>query len=446
MIIFIVYLAILFIFTLFSYILTDPNLVMSTHPLYWNFQVYMWETFYSQSRFITASYIFIVFALFILYFWTYTYFKKKKIIFKFDLKSIYLWAYGVILVPLTLSYNALSHDIFNYMFNVRMITKYGIDPHKMRVLDFVGRDDWTRFIHNLETYSPYGYGWTAIALIPSYLGMEKFLPTYVLFKLLTLVGLVIIYFGLQHLSQTLRNRNLYIHELVLLFLNPLFLLEALSSHHNDFWMMVPAVWAVSMIIRFMQPRIFNKSTKYKILYFTAASLLLTFSILIKLVTIVLIPLFVFAFVFVFFLRNYTGAIKKRFKLPIPTDFLVNGLLHLTKWVQPFIPTLISVVLFLPLFTTRSKWFLPWYLLWIIVWIPFVKSKFIRNLIIVFTFSSLLRYVPWLYNSFEYSDEILRNQRLVTWVIPIVYLFTNIKSNFKTNVKYTSTNLKKLGRM
>ncbi|GIK83939.1 MAG: hypothetical protein BroJett025_05610 [Patescibacteria group bacterium] len=189
--------------------------------------------------------------------------------------------------------------------------------------------------------------------------------------------------------------------------------------------MAPAVLSVSMLLRLLQNRI-QGGFKNKVVYFICASLLLGLSVSVKLATVLLVPLFVLAALLIFFLQKYAQLIQARFRLPIPTAFISQGLLFLVRLAEKYIPTVLALILFIPLFTARSQQFLPWYLVWILVWVPFIKNSTVRNMILVFSFSSLLRYVPWLRNGFEYSDEILLQQKLITWLIPIVYVFTHIK--------------------
>ena len=440
MILFVLFFLILFLYAIFSYILTEPNLILSSHPLYWNFQLWMWDRFYHNAEFITATYIFIIISLFFIYGWLVYILSKKQIIFKLSFESMHTWAYGVLIVPLLVSYNALSHDIFNYIFNAKMVLVYGYNPHIKTALDFAQIDDWVRFMHNIHTTAPYGYGWTAISLIPSFLGMEKLLPTLLFFKLFMVLGVIFLYFALQHLSKTVFKRSLYVHELAIIFLNPLFLIEVFSNYHNDVWMMAPAVLGVSILLRLIESAVGKQFDKKTFLYFIVSCILLSFSVSIKLVTVVLVPFFFIGFLILFLLPYYSSLIKARFNLPIPTQFISAGLLFFTRFINQYIPTGVAILLFLPLLTQRSQQFLPWYLVWILVWIPFIQSRAIKNTILILSLSAMLRYVPWLYNGFEYSAEITSQQKLITWIIPVVYLFTNIQDTIRGN-----RGTKKLGK-
>jgi len=434
LILLVLFFLVLVLYAVFSYILTDPNLVLSSQPIYWNFQTYLWDHFYNNPKFISWSFAFLILMMFLGYAWVVSILKERKTEFKFDFKSKYLWIYTLLISPLVFSYNALSHDIFNYMFNAKMVLVYGANPHIRTAMEFAETDSWVRFMHNIHTYAPYGYGWTALSLIPSFLGMEKFLPTLFLFRLFMILSIVFLFFAMQHLSRTLNRRNLYLHELALVFFNPLFLLEVISNYHNDLWMMAPAVLAVSMILRLMRVNNAKNHLKKSAVYFVMASLLLIFSISIKLVTVLIAPLFILGLLVVFFLQKYSELIKSRFRFPIPTILVSKGLLFFVSWLEKLLPALLAIVLFLPLFTARSQQFLPWYLLWVLPWAPFIRSKILRNLILIFSLSAMLRYLPWLSNSFEYSNEIIFQQKMITWTIPLIYLVTNFKQTIKNTRK------------
>ncbi len=425
------------LYALFSFILTEPNLVMSSHPLYWNFQTYMWEHFYANSQFVTAFYIFIIIALFCSYLLIVYSLAQKKIEFTLSLKSKYLWLFLLVLVPILISYNALSHDVFNYMFYAKMLLVHHANPYVFTPQDFEKTDLWVRFMHNVDVINVYGYAWTGLSLVPFVLGFQKFLLTLIAFKVFTVFGVFLLYQALQHLSRSIYNRNLYVHELALVFLNPLFLLEAVSNYHNDLWMMIPAVFSVSMLIRLFNNTWSNTTKVSKPVYFGLSSGLLFISIFIKLATVVLVPFYIFAALFLFFLPQYSALIQKRFHIPVPVILISAGLQFISRLVEKYIPTIVALTLFATLFSERSRQFLPWYLLWIIVWVPFIQNKTIRNLFLVFSLSCLLRYVPWLENAYEYSPEIILRQKVVTWGIPALYLLTRLKD--------TVFSMKKFGR-
>jgi hypothetical protein len=422
---YIFFLFILFtVYSIFTYALTDPNLVLSSNDAYWKFQSFMWNNFYHVSVFLTYFFAISVILMFVVYAYLVIGLKNSKETIGNFFKSKYIAIFLLLIFPLFLSYNSLSYDVFNYAFNAKMVVEYQANPHREVALDYAD-DEWVRFMHNVHTPAPYGYTWTALSLVPYLLGFGKLLPTLFLFKVMSVFSLVLLYFALEHLSITINKRKLYLGELTLVFLNPLLLIEVVSNYHNDLWMMVPAIFAVSYLIRSFYEK--NKINKNKSLSLALLSLILIgISISIKLATLVLLPVFIFILTITFFLKYYSVLIQKRFKLPIPQALVAKGLEYFSLKIVDYIPTLMALLMFIPLLTARSQQFLPWYLIWVLVWLPFIKNALIRNTIIVFSFSSLLRYLPWLYNSFEYSPEILQHQKLITWLIPFIYLFTRLR--------------------
>jgi hypothetical protein len=66
-----------------------------------------------------------------------------------------------------------------------------------------------------------------------------------------------------------------------------------------------------------------------------------------------------------------------------------------------------------LFTTRSQQFNPWYLIWPLSFLPFLRSKTLKAGLVVFSFTSLLRYVPLLFVG-GYSEAVQLQMRVITW--------------------------------
>src|SRR5260221_13153880 len=66
---FFVYFLLLTAYAIFSYWLTDSNLVLTTWAPYWNFQQMMWKTFFLNAQLMTEVYVVLISALFVVYFW-----------------------------------------------------------------------------------------------------------------------------------------------------------------------------------------------------------------------------------------------------------------------------------------------------------------------------------------------------------------------------------------
>ncbi len=357
-------------YSVYSYTQADSNLVLSTFPLYWKAQEWLWQIGYHQRELSAWMYGGLLVAMVV---------SCMLVVKKFSESEKKSTLISVALI-LLLSHNALSHDIFNYIFNARMVVKYAMNPHIHTALEFPS-DDWTRFMHNTHTPAPYGYGWTLLSLTPIVLGSGKFLVTYVLMKVWIIVGFVLLWFAMKRLALMANLQKVYENTKWFLFLNPLVLIETFSNAHNDAWMMAPAVFALSLM--------FSKKKRSWIAYGYAAVSMI-FSISIKFASIVLLPIFL-----ILALRS----IKK----------------HLFfNFVDSYWAELSSIALFLPLLTSRSQQFHPWYLIWSLTFIPFIKMDWMRWLFVAFSVSSLVRYVPYIRVG-DYTQGVLSQELLLTWI-------------------------------
>jgi len=359
--------------------LTDPNLTLLNLNFFVSLQTYLWQHVLPLQNFRTIFYGVLIILIFI----NYLLILKNWHDLKLDVRQNF-WKFLIIVsLPLIFSYNALSHDLFNYIFNAKMIIEYGANPHVQTAINFPN-DPMLRFMNNIHTPAPYGYGWTTLSLLPYLAGLGKFLSTFIVFKLFAFLSLIL---ALLISEKFWRKANYF--KLALFFLNPLLLIEILSSAHNDLWMLAPALLAVYLATNLQKKKFFK---------IILIAVLLAVSISIKFATIVLLPLIIYLA-----LKNRLGRLGK-----FPTYDLM------------------AIAMFAPLLTERSKQFLPWYLLWSLIFLPLIKNKFLRNLLIVFSFSSLLRYLPWMYYlpwmSFHLDSSSLESlQKAITWLIPSFYL-------------------------
>lgn len=391
---------ILFLFSVFSFSLTDPNLVLTSWPPYWQFQQWIWQTFFENRVLLTYTYLALVALSFTVYVGWLRYVKTRSI-------KLSLIAYLLILSPLLLSYNALSHDVFNYIFNAKIVRVYQANPHVQVALDFP-QDDWLRFMHNTHTTAPYGYGWTALSLVPSALGLDKFVVTWEIFRIFSLLSLVLLWSG-YGLYQRITGLRLSLWAKSVVLFNPLLVMEVISTQHNDLWMMVPALVSLIML----------RAKKMSGWLVGLSALLLAFSISTKLATALLIPVWV-------------GLVGLRL-------IKVNNVVWWTEMKKigvTFWPLAASVLMFLPLLTLRSQQFHPWYLIWVLVWLPLFESlenakpgvaKFLnvvqpmwRDAMLILSVSSMMRYLPWLWAG-GFEGNVLWQQKLVTWVPLVVFV-------------------------
>ncbi len=416
---------------IWSYILTDPNLIFTSFSPYWSSQEWLWQNLLPNKLLLSWSYFVIISLLFVAWVFMLTGLKKKSFFLRGHYRQkkwLIILIYFLLISPFLFANNALSHDLFNYIFNAKMVIVYHANPHSKVALDFAA-DHWTRFMHNTHTPAPYWYGWTAISLLPFVLGLGKFTLTWLSFKLFSLASLIGLFFSLKALAQKLEIKVKTWHWATV-FLNPFFLIEFLGNGHNDLWMMLFLVIALIWLVAAIK----NQSCSLGRIRLRDSQLILgsalwfLLSISIKLATLIVLPWLLLLGLLAYLRINHVlwQTFAVWFKKKIDT------LLKLT-------PLVFSIAFFLLLFSARSRQFLPWYLSWSFVWLPLLLPQaqkitfglvrldrhdtfsWLANTIfywclwlISFSFSSLFRYLPWLYYD-RYTPQIILEQKAAIWL-------------------------------
>ena len=361
------YIFLFFIYALFSFVFTDPNLTLINTTWFTHWQSFLWQKVSPNIFLRTATYLFLIIGLFINYYYLLKNWPKKLGFFEKKIIFYLVILFGILL----LSYNALSHDVFNYIFNARIVIKYGANPHLVSALNFIN-DPWSRFMHNVHTTAPYGQLWTLLSLIPYYLGFNKFILTWLNFKFFSFLAMLIAFFCSWKLLDKNKDKNF---KLALLFLNPLILIETLSNAHNDWWMMWP------VLLSFLVAKKFKEEKEKKYWRLLIIILLMVFSVFTKFASLLALPFLIY-----YLIENYLN------KLNIFKNNLLN---KLKKFINQYFWDLTSFALFLPLLTVRSQRFLTWYLIWPMAFLPLLKNKWWKNNLLLFSFTALLSYVPWM---------------------------------------------------
>ena len=153
-----------------------------------------------------------------------------------------LWYIIILCVGiLALSYNAFSYDLFNYIFDAKIATFYQQNPYLSKALDFP-QDPMLGFMHWTQRTYPYGPVWLLLTIPLSFLGLQYFLGTLVLFKLFIIsCYLASVYCLSKIMQKTDRENELY--AMAFFALNPLVLIESVVSAHLDMVMMFFALLA-----------------------------------------------------------------------------------------------------------------------------------------------------------------------------------------------------------
>ena len=352
-----------FFVSLYSYTQRDLNLTIFNTPFLQQIQNSLIELGYYQRPMATLLFLILSLLLIGLY--------CKIVLGKLMLnKSQLIVTVGLLVGLGLLAYPMFSHDIFNYLFNAKMVLVYGSNPHIQTALDFAW-DPWIRFMHNVHTAAPYGYGWTATSLLPVWLGLPRFTISLFLMKAWIVGFYLLEAFLFYKLSLKLFPKKALFRTAVMV-LNPLLLVETVIVGHNDSVMM--ALTLLSLLILYSDSLPNIKRYPLVLLAWLA-------SVSIKYATVVLIPFY--------FLRR---------KIDI---FTWGGLV------------LLAVLL------SRSGQLHSWYLHWGIVLLLLSKKWWAVALALLLSIGGLLRYAPFIY--YGNWDAPVPLQRYIILGLPLLLL-------------------------
>jgi hypothetical protein len=297
----------------------------------------------------------------------------------------FYWILGIGLLGI-FSYPMFSYDLFNYIFNAKMALIYQANPHIRTAIEF-SFDPMLRFMQNVHTPAPYGYGWTALSLIP---GLAWFSGKFILVFWAMKAFIAVFWLGQLWLFKKLVAKLFPAESwrFWLFALNPLVLVETLINGHNDVVMMFLALLAFWYWLNFAKVKVF-------------IGLLLSASI--KYATIILLPL-----------------------------FLLQGR-NLNKID---IPSLSAALLFGVMFT-RPDQLHSWYLLWGFSFAVLAKSKWLVSFFTAITFGAFLRYAPYIY--FGNWDPPVYLWRNLIWVFslaitPLLLKFFKAQNNVSKHLR------------
>lgn len=343
------------IFTIFSYFFIDVN--------YFPLQS-LYTGFYSNHRGMVALLYTLLISLLFAEYMLILFLLKHKILVFSQIRLLVI----LIFIATILSYPAmLSFDIFNYMATAKTLFFYRENPYIVMPIDFIGESllMYTRAANKIALYGPV---WIISSGIPYFLSFGNVLLSVLNFK----AFVAIFYFGTLWLIWQLSKKNIY--SLAFFSLNPLILIEIFVSGHND------------IVMIFFVLSSFYTLSRQK--YFLAIIIFIT-SILIKYATIFLLPVFIYTLY-----RKYRNGDYK-----FERTYLLCAIVMLVVFLLSFL---------------REEIY-PWYALWFLSFISLIlDKKQAVTLSIIFSFSLLLRYVPFMfYGTYGGSTPLLRE--LLTFI-------------------------------
>lgn len=314
------YIVVLVLFSIYSFALMDPNITLVNHSAWDAFRSIMLPLGYYH-----REWSFFIYALMlILLFFFQWYFVKKG-------SNPVMVAGGVVLATF-ISYPFLSHDLFNYMFDAKIVTVYGSNPYLHVPLEYVS-DPWLRFMH--WTHRPYPYGplFLLVSILPAFMAMGKLLPMLLLFRLT---------WGFIYVCAVIVLARFDKRSALFVATSPLIIIEGLFNGHNDVIAMSFGIIAAVYAMR-------GKTAKSLVMFFVSSMV------------------------------KYTS---------LPFMLLVLK----RKWAAPLAATLFLIgTLFLAI---RNGGWYSWYFLNLFILVPYYKEKAFLPLSILSCFL-LISYYPYI---------------------------------------------------
>lgn len=271
--------------------------------------------------------------------------KNKKI------SSATIWKLIIFtVVLLTFSYNGFSYDLFNYIFDAKIITHYHLNPYQYKALDFP-QDPMLSFMHWTQRTYPYGPVWIFLTLPFSYLGFQLFLPTLFLFKSIESISVLGTAFFIQKIMKKVDPAYSLLSVTFFAF-SPLVVIEGLISAHNDMSMIFLVTLSLYLLIE----------KKY-----IRSIFMLVVSAGIKFATITALPLFLFVW-------------KQK---------------KISNWTNIFFVGVLLGILPIVAASLRTN-FQPWYVLYLFPFAALLaKKSYVLYATTFFSFAALLEYLPFL---------------------------------------------------
>lgn len=226
---------------LYSFTQIDLSLTVSHYPVIQILQKKFQYIGWFDRPLSSSIYISILIYLFLIYLITIFLIFRKKI----SLRTVIILISSISAL-LIFSYNAFSYDLFNYIFDAKIITFYHKNPYLFKALDFPN-DPMLTFMRSVHRVYPYGPSWIIVTAALSFIGFNFFVITFALFKLLSVISYLICCYFIYKISSFNGGKNTLI-SLGLFALNPLVIIESLVSAHNETFMMALALWSIYFML------------------------------------------------------------------------------------------------------------------------------------------------------------------------------------------------------
>ena len=240
------FLLVIVLLFLYSFTQIDLSLTLSQASVWQSVQKSFQYIGYFNRPFSTILFISILILMFAYYIW----FLKKAIRKELKTKDLIVLIVSTAVV-LSFSYNAFSYDLFNYIFDAKIVTHYHENPYFHRALDYPA-DPMLSFMRWTHRVYPYGPVWLGLTIPISFIGMNIFLLTFFLFKFLITGFYLASVFLIYKINKKI-NPDHAIFNTAFFALNPLIIIESLVSSHHDIVMIFFALVGINLF--FLRKRI-----------------------------------------------------------------------------------------------------------------------------------------------------------------------------------------------
>ena len=161
----------------YSFTQVDLNLTLNQTPFYLSLQKKLTNLGYFHRPLSTVFFLFLIFSLLTSYFLLLHLVGTNRLKTK---QALFLVILSFLLLP---SYPAFSYDIFNYIFDAKIVWVYKQSPWKKAPIEFVG-DPMLRFMHWVHRPSVYPPVWIGLSLPAVIFSFNKFILQLFLMKFL----------------------------------------------------------------------------------------------------------------------------------------------------------------------------------------------------------------------------------------------------------------------
>lgn len=369
---------------LYSFTQVDLSLTLSRASIYQTVEQWFQYVGWFNRPLSTVFYILIIGLLFVLYITTLNLIKKGILEWK-NVWSIII----VVSIILFLSYNAFSYDLFNYIFDAKILVHYNQNPYLFKALDFPN-DPMLSFMRWTHRTYPYGPVWMGLTAPLYFLGFGIFSFTFYLFKLLMAASFVGSVVFLRKIAKRLDVNPTF--AVAAFALNPLVLVESLVSAHNDIVMMFFGLVGLYLFLE----------KKY-----SGSAVSVLASVLIKFATIFMIPAML--------LKSILKLNSEAF-LKILTLSMIGAVIVAVLSRSNFNPQVLDIQ------------FQPWYLLYVLPFAALIaQKKYVLVPITVISLAGLLQYIPYLFlGNWDPPVPVILNGIMIVSVIASLLIGIGIK--------------------